>query len=201
MDSWLLNKTNTQTLQKNSFLFKENYSYKINGGVTFNSELCVNTGFYTPFSLNGNSYDFYKNTFNSLPKKFKKLGYTLKSFHFNNPNNYSRDLNYLGWGYDKFLSLLKTNSYNHSFFACLDTELIKNKIFYNEIFNTKGKFLYYIITFSIHYPFDDSYHSHHILQKKFGNKILKNLGIDDVEMIQARETDEMVKYLLKGQKK
>ena len=75
---------------------------------------------------------------------FKKLGYTLKSFHLNNRDFYSRDLDYLGWGYDKFLSLIKTKSYNHSSFAGLDTEFIKNKIFYNEIFNTKGKFLYYI---------------------------------------------------------
>ena len=99
----------------------------MSGGPTFNSEFCVNTGFYTPFSLTGNSYDFYKNTFNSLPKMFKKLNYTLKSFHFNNPDFYSRDLNYLGWGYDKFLSLIKTKSYNDSSFAGLDTELIKVK--------------------------------------------------------------------------
>ena len=173
----------------------------MSGGSTFNSEFCVNTGFYTPFSLTGNSYDFYKNSFNSLPKMFKKLGYTLKSFHFNNPDFYSRDLNYLGWGYDKFLSLIQTKSYNHSSFAGLDTELIKNKLFYNEIFNTTGKFLYYIITFSIHPPYDDSYHSHHILQKKFVNKIPKNLNIDDVALIQAGETDEMIKLLLAGLKK
>lgn len=204
MDNWLLNKNNTPTLhslKKNSFVFNEHYSYKMGGGQTFNSEFCINTGFYTPISLTGNSYDFYKNTFNSLPKMFKKLGYTLKSFHFNKPDFYSRDLNYLGWGYDKFLSLIKTNAYKRNSFAGLDTELIKNKMFYKEIFKTKGKFLYYIITFSIHSPFSDSYHSHHILQKKFGNKIPKNLKIDDVAKIQAGETDEMVNLLLKGLKK
>ena len=96
MDNWLLNKNNTPnlySLKKNSFIFSEHYSYKMSGGATFNSEFCINTGFYSPFSLTGNSYDFYKNTFNSLPKMFKKLGYTLKSFHFNNPDFYSRDLN------------------------------------------------------------------------------------------------------------
>jgi len=204
MDSWLLNKNNTPnlySLKKNSFVFNQHYSYKMSGGSTFNSELCVNTGFYTPFSLTGNAYDFYKNTFNSLPRMFKKLGYILKSFHFNDPDFYSRDLNYLGWGYDKFLSLIKTNSYIDYSIAALDTELINNKIFYNEIFNSKGKFLYYIITFSIHPPYDNSFHSHHILKKKFGNKIPKNLGIDDVAMIQAGETDEMVKLLLEGLKK
>lgn len=204
MDDWLLNKNNTPTLhslKNNSFVFNEHYSYKASGGSTFNSEFCVNTGFYTPFSLTGNSYDFYKNTFNSLPKLFKKLGYTLKSFHFNRPDFYSRELNYLGWGYDKFLSLIKTKNYKSSSFAGLDTELIKNKIFYHEIFNTKGKFLYYIITFSIHPPFTNTGHSHYILKKKFGNKIPKNLKIDDVAMIQAGESDEMVKLLLEGLKK
>ena len=83
----------------------------------------------------------------------------------------------------------------------MDTELIKNKIFYDEIFNTKGKFLYYIITFSIHPPFIDYDFSHLILKKKFGNKIPKTLNIDDVAMIQAGETDEMVKLLLEGLKK
>ena len=206
MDPWLLNKNNTPTLQslkKNSFVFNQHYSYKMSGGSTFNSEFCVNTGFYTPFSLTGNSYDFYKNTFNSLPKMFKKLGYILKSFHFNNPDFYNRDLNYLGWGYDKFLSLLKTKKYKDRSFAGLDTELIKNKIFYKEIFNTKEKFLYYFITFSIHIPFKNSYHSHshYILKKKFGNKIPNNLMEDDVAMILAGETDEMIKLLLKGLKK
>ena len=204
MDNWLLNKKNTPTLhslKKNSFVFNEHYSYRMPGGSTFNSEFCVNTGFCNPLSLTGNSYDFYKNTFNSLPKIFKKLGYNLKSFHFNKPNFYVRDLNYLGWGYDKFLSLIKTKTYNSSSFPGLDTELIKNKKFYDEIFNTKGKFLYYIITFSIHPPFTNSFHSHYILKKKFGNKIPKNLKKDDVAMIQAGETDEMVKLLLGGLKK
>ena len=204
MDNWLLNKNNTPTLhslKKNSFVFNEHYSYRMGGGSTFNSEFCVNTGFCGPLSLTGNSYDFYKNTFNSLPKIFKKLGYILKCFHFNNPDFYSRDLNYLGWGYDKFLSLIKTKNYNTSSNPGLDTELIKNKIFYDEMFNTKGKFLHYIITFSIHPPFTDSYHSYFILKKKFGNLIPQNLDIDDVAMIQAGETDEMVKLLLEGLKK
>ena len=146
MDDWLLNEKDTPTLyslKKNSFDFTDHYSYSISEGQTFNSEFCVNTGFYTPLSLSGNSYDFYKNTFNSLPRLFKKLGYISKSFHFNNPEFYHRDVNYLGWGYDKFLSLLKTNDYSDFFHAALDTELINNQKFYNEIFNTKGKFLYY----------------------------------------------------------
>lgn len=204
MDDWLLNKNNTPTLhslKKNSFIFSEHYSYKINGGSTINSEFCVNTGFCNPISLTGQSYDFYKNIFNSLPKMFKKLGYHLKSFHFNKPEFYCRDLNYLGWGYDKFLSLIKTKKYKSSSFAGLDTELIKNKIFYNEIFNTKGKFLYYIITFSIHPPYNNIHHTHHILKQKFGNKIPKNLKIDEVAKIQAGETDKMVKLLLEGLKK
>lgn len=83
----------------------------------------------------------------------------------------------------------------------MDIELINNKIFYKEIFNTKGKFLYYIITFSIHPPFSDSFYSHLILKKKFGHKIPKNLKIDDVARFQAGESDEMVKLLLEGLKK
>jgi phosphoglycerol transferase MdoB-like AlkP superfamily enzyme len=204
MDTWLLNKNYTPTLyslKKNAFVFNEHYSYKMSGGATFNSEFCVNTGFYSPISLSGNSYDFYKNTFNSIPKMFKKLGYILKCFHFNNPDFYNRYLNYLGWGYDKFLSLIKTKKYKKCSLAGLDTELIKNKIFYDEIFNTKGKFLYYFITFSIHLPFKNSYHSHYILQNKFGNKIPETLKEDDVAKILAGETDKMVQLLLKGLKK
>lgn len=203
MDIWLLNKKNTPTLhslKNNSFVFNDHYSYLINAGPTFNSEFCVNTGFYTPLSITGNSYDFYKNTFNSLPKLFKKLGYTLKSFHFNNPDFYNRDINYLGWGYDKFLSLMKTNNYKNSSIAGLDTELITNKLFHDQIFNSKGKFLYYIITYSIHFPYKNADHSHYILQKRFGKTIPKNLQEDDIAMIQAGETDEMVKLLIEGLK-
>ena len=204
MDTWLLNKNNAPTLhslKNNSFVFNDHYSYLINAGATFNSEFCVNTGFHNPLSLSGNSYDFYKNSFNSLPKVFKELGYTLKGFHFNDPAFYSRDINYLGWGYDKFLSLMKTNTYKDISLAGLDTELINNKIFYDEIFNTKGKFLYYFITFSIHLPFENSFHSHHILKKKYGNNIPRYLKQDDVAMIVAGETDEMIKLLLEGLKK
>ena len=204
MDNWLLNKNNTPTLhslKNNSFVFSDHYSYRINAGPTFNSEFCVNTGFYNPLSITGNSFDFYQNTFNSLPKTFKKLGYTLKSFHFNNPDIYHRDINYLGWGYDKFLSLMKINNYKNKNIDSLDTELIKNKIFYKEIFNSKGKFLYYIITYSIHLPFSNNEHSHYILKKKFGKKIPKNLKEDDIAKIQAAETDEMVKLLMEGLKK
>ena len=203
MDIWLLNKKNTPTLhslKNNSLIFSDHYSYLINTGPTFNSEFCVNTGFYTPVSITGNSYDFHKNTFNSLPKMFKKLGYTLKSFHFNDPEFYNRDINYLGWGYDKFLSLKKTNNYENAHIPGLDTELIKNKIFYDEIFNSKEKFLYYIITYSIHVPFSDDGHSHYILQKEFGKKIPKNLQKGDIVKILAGETDEMVKLLIEGLK-
>ena len=96
---------------------------------------------------------------------------------------------------------MKTKNYNNSSIPALDTELVKNKIFYDEMFKAKGRFLHYIITFSIHPPFMDSFHSHHILKNKFGDKIPKNLNIDDVAMIQAGETDEMVKLLLEGLKK
>ncbi len=205
MDIWLINKKNTPTLhslKNNSLVFSDHYSYRIDRGQTFNSEFCVNTGFYTPLSITKNAYDFHRNTFNSLPKMFKKLGYTLKSFHFNYPEFYDRNINYFGWGYDKFLSLLKTNEYKKNInFAALDTELIKNKIFYDEIFNCKGKFLYYIITYSIHFPFRNARHSHYILQKKFGKKIPKNLEEGNIAMILAGETDEMVKLLIEGLKK
>ena len=204
MDDWLLNEENTPTLyslKKNSFDFTEHYSYDINEGKTFNSEFCVNTGFHTPLSISANSYDFYKNTFNSLPKMFKKLSYTSKSFHFNKPEFYHRDINYLGWGYEKFLSLIKTKDYRHPDYASLDTELINNKKFYEEIFNTKGKFLYYFITFSIHLPFSYYGHSRLVLRKKFGNKIPSGLKQDDIMKVLAGETDEMVKILLEGLKK
>ena len=203
MDDWLLNEENTPTLyslKKNSFDFTEHYSYFIYEGLTFNSEFCVNTGFHTPLSLTGNSYDFYKNNFNSLPKKFKKLGYTTKAFHFNTPEFYHRNLNYFGWGYDKFLSLAKTNDYRDPTYTALDSELINNKKFYDEIFNTKGKFLYYFITYSIHVPFFNYAHSHLILKKKFGNQI-PYLKQDDIMRYLAGETDEMVKLLLEGLKK
>ena len=150
-EHFLINEEYTPTLyslKNNSFDFTDHYSYKIDAGQTFNSEFCVNTGFVTPFTIKANSFDLNKNTFNSLPKIFKKLGYTSKGFHFNYPEFYSRDVNYLGWGYDKFLSLMKTKTkYKNAEQAGQDTELINNKEFYDEIFNTKGNFLYYFVTY------------------------------------------------------
>ena len=205
-EHFLINEEYTPTLyslKNNSFDFTAHYSYKIDAGQTFNSEFCVNTGFVTPFTIKSNSFDLNKNTFNSLPKIFKKLGYTSKGFHFNYPEFYSRDVNYLGWGYDKFLSLMKTKTkYKNAEQAGQDTELINNKEFYDEIFNTKGNFLYYFVTYSIHWPYNNKkgYHTNYVLKKKFGKNIPAFMPPDEVAKNLAEEVDRMVKLLLEGLK-
>ena len=120
----------------------------------------------------------------------------------NTPEFYRRNLNYFGWGYDKCLSLVETkdNDCEHSGLAALGSELVNDKQFYDEIFDTKGKFLCYFMTYSIRVPFFDCAHSHLILKKKFGNQI-PYLKQDDVIKILAGETDEMIKLLLEGLKK
>jgi len=202
IDNWLLNPDdmpNLYGMTKKSFVFNDHYSYYNGGGSTFNSELAVSTGFLTPISFVKNAYSFNSNSFpNSLPKKFKAKGYSANAFHMNTGEYYSRELNYKNWGYDNYYSLMSSDDYKDNSYQ-LDTEIIKNKTFYNKLFKQKGPFLHYIITYTPHTPFNfDSDVGKLIAKKVKGNKPLSEYTEEDVARAFATETDDMVGLLLKG---
>lgn len=202
MDSWLLNEQDTPNLyamQKNAYVFNNHFSYYNGGGSTFNSELAVNTGLITPVSYNQNAYTFNKNLFNhSMANLLKKRGYSLNAFHMNTREYYSRGINYTNWGYDNYYGLIDENKYDDLSYE-LDTELIRNKKFYDRMFKTVGLFAHYIITYTPHTPFTTTKGLGQFLSQNLYDENV-DLSEEDTARMYARETDDMVGMLLEALK-
>ncbi len=203
IDSWMFNEKdmpNLYGLLEQSISFEEHYSYYNGGGSTFNSELAVNTGYITPISYNQNAYTFSSNLYPaSLPKLFKKMGYNTNAFHMNTGEYYSRELNYVNWGYDHYYGLLDETKYEDKSYE-LDRELILNESFYEKIFKQEEPFMHYMITYTPHTPFDVSdWKAKTLAQERYGD-VIPELSEEDCARLYASETDYMVKLLLEGLK-
>ena len=211
IDSWLINKHDTPTLysmMNSGYNFTNHYSFYTGGGSTFNSEFAVNTGFITPMSYTKNAYQFNRNEFpNTLAKLFKNEGYSVNAFHMNDGEYYSRRANYKNWGYDEYYGLKEDDVYEDDSYE-LDRELILNEKFNNLLFNTEGKFLHYLISYSTHTPFTKNKGVCKMLYNLDNEQILLDNPeaiIEEVEMTeedcarrQAQETDYMMQLLLEN---
>ena len=200
IDDWLVTENDMPNLYKlmhEGINFTNHYSYYNGGGSTFNSEFAVNTGYLTPITYTKNAYTFNKNNFDyGMAKLFKELGYKINAFHMNSREYYSRGINYKNWGYDNYFGLKDLEDYKDETYY-LDTELIKNETFYENMFPTDTNFVNYIITYSNHIPFS---------QNKGVCKMLTEdkledgttLSEEDCTRIQAKETDDMIGLLLQA---
>lgn len=214
IDDWLLSKEfmpNTYNLLNNSINFTNHYSFYNGGGSTFNSEFAVNVGYMTPFTYPQNAYSLNKNDFSySLANLLKEQNYSIKAFHMNSSEYYSRGINYKNWGYDHYFGLMDLKYYSDKSYQ-LDRELILNPIFNEEIFNNESKFANYIITYSNHMPFNTKAGvCKRLMENKYADTIndmskrekeefLASLNLSEETCIklQAQETDYMVGLLMK----
>lgn len=217
IDNWLLTEEimpNTYSLLKNSINFANHYSFYNGGGSTFNSEFAVNVGYMTPFTYPVNAYTLNKNDFPySMANLMKSRDYSLKVFHMNSKEYYSRGINYSNFGYDQYFGLKDLKDYS-DYSHYLDRELILNETFYNEMFKGEGKFVNYIITYSTHMPFGTNRGVCKLLiEKDYANTIegmsksekeafISSLNMSEEDCIkrQAKETDYMVKLLIQALK-
>ena len=217
IDDWLLNEEimpNTYKLLANSINFTNHYSFYNGGGSTFNSEFAVNIGYMTPFTYPVNAYTLNKNDFPySMANLLKVKDYSIKAFHMNSSEYYSRGINYSNFGYDRYFGLKDLEYYTDNSYQ-LDRELILNPIFYDEMFKSEGKFVNYIITYSNHLPFNSTRGVCRQLlnldyKDKFKNMTKSeqdifidslNLTEEDCIIRQAKETDYMVQLLIKALK-
>lgn len=205
IDNWVLNKANmpnTYALLNNSINFTNHYSYYNGGGSTFNSEFAVNTGYLTPITYTQNAYTFNKNHFpDSMAKIFNNIGYKANVFHMNSGEYYSRKINYLTWGYENYYGLKDLGEYNNDDYR-LDTELINNELFYEKQFKSEGKFINYLITYTLHMPFNQDKGMCNYILKKSEKEIDPDnpLSEEDCIKIQAKETDDMVGLLMQALK-
>ena len=217
IDKWLLTKEimpNAYSLMNNSINFTNHYSYYNGGGSTFNSEFMINTGYMTPFTYPMNAYSLNKNDFPySMANLMKQKDYSIKAFHMNSKEYYSRGINYSNWGYDNYFGLKDLGTYEDNRYQ-LDRELIQNSTFYDEMYKNTGKFINYIITYSNHLPFDSSKGvCRDLLRIDYQNELSEltydeqkefiaslNMGEEDCIKRQAKETDDMIGLLIQGLK-
>ena len=210
MDNWIVNKNDTPTIYKmmnKSINFTKHYSFYNGGGSTFNSEFAINTGFVTPFSYSRNAYTFNKNSFpNTLARIFKNMDYTVNAFHMNSGEYYSRNVNYVNWGYDNYYGLKEVSKYSSKEYE-LDRNLLLDDKFRELMFPEDKKFVDYIITYSGHYPFTNTKEVCKMLYNEDIEKYMNETGSDEepefVEMSeeecirrQNQETDYMMSLLL-----
>ncbi len=210
MDSWIVNKNDTPTIHNmmnNSINFTKHYSFYNGGGSTFNSEFAINTGYVTPFSYIRNAYTFNKNSFpNTLAKIFKNMDYDVNAFHMNTGEYYSRNVNYVNWGYDEYYGLKEVGKYSGGTHE-LDRNLLLDETFRELMFPENKKFVDYIITYSGHYPFTNTKGVCKLLYNEDIEREMNETGaleppefveMDEEECVrrQNKETDDMMKLLL-----
>ena len=217
IDDWLLTKEimpNTYSLLDHSINFTNHYSFYNGGGSTFNSEFAVNTGYMTPFTYPINAYTLNKNDFPySMATLMKQDDYSIKAFHMNTGEFYSRSINYQNFGFDQYFGLKDLGTYDDDSYN-LDRELILNETFYNEMFKNEGKFINYIITYSNHLPFTTSKGvCRQLVEIDYADKVKNmsksekndffdslNMSEEDCIKRQAKETDYFVGLLMQGLK-
>ena len=204
-DHWLFdNETSPHlyNLSRHSLTFSNHYSYLHLGGSTFNSEFCVNVGFMSPVtflreapSLNANTFPY------SLSRLFQTRGYHLNAFHMNTREYYNRGLNYRAWNYEHFYSLTEEHRHSKDKKMCeLDRMLILDPAFRERLFHGPRPFVHYIISFTIHMPFDLGWDHGKTLAKVNHLDPSKYSAGPDTARLYANETDYMVGLLLEALK-
>ena len=217
LDNWLFTKElmpNLYSLLDNSINFTNHYSFYNGGGSTFNSEFSVNTGYVAPFTYPANAYTMNKNVFPyTLANLMRNENYSVRAFHMNNREYYSRGINYSNWGYDQYFGLEDTGGYTDNTYY-LDRELINNPKFYEKLFHSTGKFVNSIITYSNHVPFNtESGVCRKLLEIDYKDEMENmtsaekteflanlNMGEEDCIKRQVKETDYMIGLLLQALK-
>ena len=217
IDNWLFTKElmpNLYSLLSNSINFTNHYSFYNGGGSTFNSEFMVNTGYTSPFTYPANAYTMNKNIFPyTLANLMRNENYSVRAFHMNNREYYSRGINYSNWGYDQYFGLEDTGDYTDNTYY-LDRELINNPKFYEKLFSSTGKFVNYIITYSNHVPFSsESGVCKKLLELDYEAELkdmtynekkefLESLDMQEEDCVQrqVKETDYMIGLLIKALK-
>lgn len=105
MDDWMIGE-HTPTLVKlmeEGINFTRFYTPAYGGIRTFNSEFCINTGSFLS-SQGGYAFDYVTNTFNqSLAAQLRDVGYSAKTYHYNDPNFYSRGVFSPAMGYEDYV--------------------------------------------------------------------------------------------------
>ncbi len=105
MDDWMIGEyTPTLNYLMNEGIDFTRFYTPVYGGIrTFNTEFCINTGSYLS-SAGGYAFDYVTNHYEqSLAAQLTELGYSAKTFHYNDPSFYSRGEFSPAMGYSEYV--------------------------------------------------------------------------------------------------
>ena len=203
MDDWMLGK-DTPTLNRlmaEGIDFTRFYTPVYGGIRTFNTEFCINTGSFLS-SQGGYAFDYVTNHFDqSLASQLTQLGYSAKTFHYNDPSFYSRGEFSPAMGYSEYVCyadyVRETDEKVKKNLLYDDILLFDNEDLNDKFFRTGQPTLNFIITRSAHlsYKYNEVL-SYWGLKKYPGYKGLTGNEETDCAYLKAKLVDELFARLM-----
>lgn len=203
MDDWMLGE-HTPTINRlmaEGINFTNFYTPPYGGIRTFNTEFCINTGSFLS-SQGGYAFDFVTNEYNqSLASLLREEGYSAKTFHYNDPSFYSRDVFSEAMGYDEYVCyadyLTEYSQKQKKQLLYDDLILFSDPQLRQEFFRPEEKTLNFVITRSAHL----SYKYNEVLSHWALNKYPEYRGMTgneetDCALVKARLVDDLFQWLL-----
>ena len=203
MDDWMLGE-HTPTINRlmaEGINFTNFFTPPYGGIRTFNTEFCINTGSFLS-SQGGYAFDFVTNEYNqSLASLLREEGYSAKTFHYNDPSFYSRDVFSEAMGYDEYVCyadyLTEYSQKQKKQLLYDDLILFSDPQLRQEFFRPEEKILNFVITRSAHL----SYKYNEVLSHWALNKYPEYRGMTgneetDCALVKARLVDDLFQWLL-----
>lgn len=135
-------------LIEDSFYFS-NYYHQVAGGNTSDAEFMTNTSLY-PASTGAAYFRFPNNTFYSLPKKLKELGYNTYAFHGYKASFWNRTSMYRTLGFDTYMSGDQYKQDDVVGMGVSDDSFYRQNL---DAIDTKNPFYGFMVTLSSHHPY------------------------------------------------
>ena len=205
MDDWMIGE-HTPTISRlmsEGINFANFYTPPYGGIRTFNTEFCINTGSFLS-SQGGYAFDYVTNEYNqSLASVLAGEGYSAKTFHYNDPSFYSRDVFSEAMGYEDYVYYA---DYLTEYMKKEQTQLLYNDLLLftepdlrQEFFRQEEKTLNFIITRSAHL----SYKYNEVLSFWGLKKYPEYMGMTgneetDCALLKARLVDDLFAELLRS---
>ena len=156
MDDWMIGQ-HTPTLEKlmgEGINFTRFYTPVYGGIRTFNTEFTINTGSFLS-SQGGYAFDYVTNAYpQSLANRLREAGYSAKTFHYNDPNFYSRGEFSPAMGYEEYVCyadyVMEADEKQRNNLLYDDLLLFENAGLNEEFFREGQPTLNFVITRSAH---------------------------------------------------
>ena len=203
MDDWMIgDHTPTITKLMSEGVNFTNFYTPVYGGIrTFNTEFCINTGSFLS-SAGGYAFDYVTNSYRqSLANQLRDIGYSAKTFHYNDPSFYSRGEFSPAMGYEEYVCyadfLEGTDEKTAKDLLYDDLLLLSNAALREEFFREGKPRLNFIITRSAHlsYKYNEVL-SHWALKKYPEYRGMTDSEETDCALLKARLADDLFQWLL-----